>query len=76
VLHRADLQRILYNATIRAGASIAFGKNVTVLDANEASLTFEDGSTVMGDLIVGADGVPSSPSHSYRIEWDVLCNER
>jgi 2-polyprenyl-6-methoxyphenol hydroxylase-like FAD-dependent oxidoreductase len=68
VLHRADLQRVLYGAAVRAGASIIFDKNVMALDADERGLTFEDGSTATGDLIVGADGVSS---HFFLIAFTV-----
>jgi salicylate hydroxylase len=72
VLHRADLQRVLYEAAITAGATILFGKHVTVLNADEPSLTFEDGSTAVGDLIVGADGMPCFPLLSNHLNYNVL----
>ena len=60
VLHRADLQRVLYDAATKAGARVSFGKTVSALDVDKATLTFEDGSVAVGNLIVGADGIPSS----------------
>jgi 2-polyprenyl-6-methoxyphenol hydroxylase-like FAD-dependent oxidoreductase len=73
VLHPADLQRVLYDAAVRAGASIIFGKNVTELDVDEPGLTFEfeDGSAATGDLIVGADGMSSFPLLSCCIHRDI-----
>jgi salicylate hydroxylase len=69
VLHRADLQRILYEAAIAAGATVLLGKHVTAPIADEPCLIFEDGSNAMGDLIVGTDGM-------HCILYDILCNQR
>lgn len=75
VLHRADLQRVLHEAAITAGATIFFGKQVTYLNADEPCLTFEDGSTAVGDLIVGADGMPHFPLLTNRFYCDVRYSE-
>jgi 2-polyprenyl-6-methoxyphenol hydroxylase-like FAD-dependent oxidoreductase len=58
-LHRADYQRILYNAALKAGAKIEFGKKVTSIDQSAPSLTMEDGSVIRTDLIIAADGSSS-----------------
>jgi salicylate hydroxylase len=55
-LHRADYQRILYDAALEAGAKIEFGKKVVSIDQFAPSLTLEDGSIMTTDLIVAADG--------------------
>lgn len=76
VLHRADLQPILYEAAIAAGATVLFGKHVTAPIADEPCLIFEDGSNAMGDLIVGTDGMYCFPLVSNCILYDVLCKQR
>ncbi|KAG4441105.1 hypothetical protein IFR05_003395 [Cadophora sp. M221] len=58
-LHRADYQKILYDAAVKAGASISFGRKVVSIDTSTPSLTLQDGSIINSDLIVGADGIGS-----------------
>ena len=68
-IHRADLQRILYDAALKAGAVVQFNKRVTTIDTGEPSLTLIDGSIITADLIIGADGmlVTHNPNHSLII---------
>lgn len=61
-LHRADYQKILYDAAWKAGASISFGKKVVSIDTSTPSLTLQDGAIIRSDLIVAADGTPSVES--------------
>ncbi len=58
-LHRADYQRILYNAATKAGATIEFGKRVVTIDFDAPSVTLENGLHVPSDLIIAADGIAS-----------------
>lgn len=58
-LHRADYQRILYDAAVQAGATVQFGKKVTDINFNTPSVTLESGMTVPSGLIVAADGIGS-----------------
>ncbi|KAH9206540.1 FAD dependent oxidoreductase domain-containing protein [Leptodontidium sp. 2 PMI_412] len=58
-LHRADYQKILYDAAWKAGASISFGKKVVSIDTSTPSLTLQDGAIIRSDLIVAADGIGS-----------------
>ena len=59
VIHRADLQKIFYDAAVKAGAQIRFGRKVVSVNTSSSTLILEDGSAVMADLIVGADGAAS-----------------
>ena len=59
-LHRADYQRVLYDATINAGVKVEFGKKVVGYDFYIPSLILEDGMRVSSDLIIAADGIASS----------------
>jgi salicylate hydroxylase len=59
VIHRADLQRIFYDAAVKAGAQIRFESKVVSVDTSTSRLILEDGSAVMADLVVGADGTSS-----------------
>jgi len=59
-LHRAELHAAL--AAINPPDTVHFGKKLTGLDRNGACvrLTFADGSRVLADAVIGADGVHST----------------
>lgn len=63
-LHRADLHRSMVEKAVALGAEIRCESRVTDCTCDEhsgvATLTLHDGSVVMGNLIVGADGVNST----------------
>ncbi|KQM20657.1 FAD-dependent monooxygenase [Novosphingobium sp. Leaf2] len=56
-IHRADLHEVLVGAARRAGVDLR--TNAGVVSSQGSTVTLVDGSTVSGDLIVGADGVKS-----------------
>ncbi len=56
-IHRADLHEVLLGAARRAGVDLRTRAGVVSSEGN--TVTLVDGSTVTGDLIVGADGVKS-----------------
>ena len=56
-VRRADTWRILYDHAIKTGVEILFGMPVAGLDEQRSAVLFENGSSVEGDLIVGADGI-------------------
>jgi FAD-dependent urate hydroxylase len=60
-IRRADLYVALRAAAERRGITIAYGKRLTTAttDVDGVTAGFEDGSTVRGDLLVGADGLHS-----------------
>jgi salicylate hydroxylase len=60
-VHRVDLQQTLAAAFVDAAGAdrLHLGHGVTAVDAEAGSITLDDGRTVTGDVLVGADGVRS-----------------
>ncbi|GAL87400.1 monooxygenase [Sporocytophaga myxococcoides] len=57
-IHRADLQKILANEI--GFENIQLSKRLSGIDkGNEFKLTFEDGTVVHADVLIGADGINS-----------------
>ncbi|KAI1208281.1 FAD binding domain protein [Annulohypoxylon truncatum] len=56
-IHRADLQEALVNRAKFLGVEIRLGADVQHVDFKRAAVTTQDGRTVQGDLILGADGL-------------------
>ncbi|KAI8956700.1 putative monooxygenase [Daldinia sp. FL1419] len=56
-LHRADLQEVLVRRARSLGVEIQLGADVQSVDSRRASVVMQDGQTVQGDLILGADGL-------------------
>lgn len=65
VIHRGDLQRILYNAALENGCTILTSRKVVAVDPNfEARVEVTNGKTgdtvwFQGDMVVAADGIKS-----------------
>ena len=55
-VHRADYQRVLYDAAVKRGVVVRFDSRVESLDEDGPSVTIKGGEIVKGDVIVGADG--------------------
>jgi 2-polyprenyl-6-methoxyphenol hydroxylase-like FAD-dependent oxidoreductase len=61
-IKRAELYGALRNEAIRRGASIEYGKRLDTvgqLGSGQVEARFTDGSAVLGDLLIGADGLGS-----------------
>lgn len=60
-LKRADLYRALRDEALRRGVRIEYGKRLTAASIERGSVRarFTDGSTVDGDVLIGADGLRS-----------------
>lgn len=61
-IKRGVLQRILREAVLRQGITVAFGKQlqtIAVTDAQGVVATFADGTTAAGDFLIGCDGIHS-----------------
>lgn len=59
LIHRADFQRILYDAAVAAGVDVRLGCHVERVDAHVPAVHLKGGDVVEADFIVGADGVKS-----------------
>ncbi|KAF8621275.1 hypothetical protein AX15_007931 [Amanita polypyramis BW_CC] len=60
-IHRADLQRILLKRALTSGRLHLSHKLVTYTEHSDGvHLVFEDGSEVICDLLIGADGIRST----------------
>ena len=55
-MHRADYQRVLYDAAVERGVIVRFDCRTECLDEDEPSVTIKGGEVVRGDIIIGADG--------------------
>ena len=70
-VYRPDMQMLLAAAAINAGVEINFGYSVASVDVERGVMTFQDGSTVHADLILGADGINSCTRASIPANADV-----
>ncbi|KAH8696499.1 hypothetical protein BGW36DRAFT_188061 [Talaromyces proteolyticus] len=60
VIHRGDLQNVLREAALREGVLLRTNARVTAVDTELiARVTLASGEQVVGDVLVGADGVNS-----------------
>ncbi|EON65108.1 hypothetical protein W97_04344 [Coniosporium apollinis CBS 100218] len=61
LIHRADYQRLLYDAALAAGATVHLRRAISTVDDSGPcpSVTLKDGSRLEADLIIGADGIRS-----------------
>jgi salicylate hydroxylase len=66
-ISRTALQKILLDACIESGIKVEYGKKLSAVteDADSITATFEDGTAVSGDLLVGGDGIHSAVRASY-----------
>jgi hypothetical protein len=55
-VRRQDAWKIIYDHAIKSGVVISFGRPISGLNEQRPAVLFEDGSSMEGDLIVGADG--------------------
>ena len=57
LIHRADYQKLLYDAAVELGAKVILNARVDKVDDATTTVFLENGDTFKGDLIVGADGM-------------------
>ncbi|KAI8957753.1 putative monooxygenase [Daldinia sp. FL1419] len=57
--HRGDYHEAFIQAVKDAGIEIQMGKEVVAYDESKPSIIFADGTELVADLIVGADGIKS-----------------
>lgn len=58
-MHRGDMQRMLYNKALELGVEVRLASRVAAIreKGDRAEIELKDGTTLSGDLIVGADGL-------------------
>lgn len=59
LIHRADYQRLLFDAAEAQGAMIYLNSGIVSVDQSIPSVTLKNGHIMRADLIVGADGIRS-----------------
>lgn len=78
-IHRADLHELLTAAAHRAGVDMR--TNAAVVGSEGTTVTLADGTTVSGDVLIGADGVKSvirkrfeaaEPHFTGHVAWRTL----
>lgn len=65
MIHRADYRRILVEEAVRCGAEVRFGSHVSNVDCRAPSVQLSDGTGILADVVIGADGMDKS---SVRME--------
>lgn len=58
-VYRPDYHTVLYDAAVKAGATVRKGQTVVKYNPAEPSVVLESGEVVRGDLVIAADGVKS-----------------
>lgn len=58
-MHRADLQRVLYEKAQELGVEFRFGAQVVEHRLDVPEVTLKNGDCITGDVVVAADGVSS-----------------
>ena len=59
LIHRADYQRILFDAAVALGAEVILSARVASVDQEKPSVTTAEGKEFEADVVVGADGIRS-----------------
>lgn len=59
LIHRADYQRILYEEALELGVQVRLSAPVVSIDTEKPSVTISNGTEIVGDVVVGADGIRS-----------------
>ena len=70
LIHRADYQRILYEAALAAGVTVRMDCAVQVVDDSPA-VHLVSGEVIPADLVVGADGIKSKVRKSINPDENV-----
>lgn len=64
-MHRVDLQKCLYSRALELGVNIRMGARVREVHCDAAKVILESGEKLVGDLVVGADGLWSRCRESF-----------
>ncbi|EER28730.1 hypothetical protein D8B26_000995 [Coccidioides posadasii str. Silveira] len=75
LIHRADYQRILFEAAKESGAKIMLGTPVEYVDERCPAAVMADGRKLAADLIIGADGIRSKTRRAVIPEKEIEAND-
>lgn len=64
MIHRADYQKLLFDAASASGVLIHLGVTIDSVDVTGTTVKLADGRKIQADIIVGADGIKSKVRHS------------
>jgi flavin-dependent dehydrogenase len=70
VIHRANFHTALHRRVLDLGVKVKLAARVVKYEPQEGKVTLADGSVVLGDLIIAADGMHVSTLYMY--DADVL----
>ena len=81
-IHRADLHQVLLEAANELGIDIQVDRCCADVEPKDGSITFEDGTRVSHDVVVGCDGIhsavraallgPDEPRFTGHVAWRAM----
>ena len=71
LIHRADYQRILYDAVIAAGVKVRMACHAQLIDQTSPAVHLSSGEVLPADLIIGADGIKSKVRRAVIPDEDI-----
>jgi salicylate hydroxylase len=71
LIHRADYQKILYDAAIELGVHVLLGSPIEAVEESGPIVILKSGQQLSADLVVGADGIRSRTRKSILMNDDV-----
>jgi salicylate hydroxylase len=71
LIHRADYQRILFDAAKENGVTIRLGSPIETVDEAGPIVILKNGEKLKADIVVGADGIRSRTRKSILKDQDV-----
>jgi salicylate hydroxylase len=71
LIHRADYQRILFDAAKENGVTIRLGSPIESVDEIGPTVILKNGEKLKADIVVGADGIRSRTRKSILKDQDV-----
>ena len=74
LIHRADYQRILFNAATALGVEVILSARVASVDQQKPSVTTTEGTEFQADVVVGADGIRSMVRDSIFLNISIKPN--
>lgn len=75
LIHRADYQRLLYDAALEAGAEVMLSSPIDSIDQRTPAVILKDGRKLESDLMIGADGIRSKTRLAVLPDGEILAND-